>query len=238
MLNASAPGDVFSLHPFRGGRIAITIPFYMEHVDILIPPNFEKSGVVKPIDEAFEAGDWVGTFNFWIIQRSPVPSIVYQQRSPKSTWAPGKLDVSAGGHYSAGETLLDGLREVQEELGRTYPADQVHSLGRRLNVSFDTKGRRRNSVVSLYYTFDDSALETYVLQEAEVHAICACSIDALLKLHANELDRFEVEGIKANGEKTQIEVTRDTFPENWDGYHQKMAQVAQRLIAGEKNVMY
>lgn len=44
-----------------------------EQVDILKPPTFEKSGVVKSREQALDAGDWIGTFNLWIVKRQPVP---------------------------------------------------------------------------------------------------------------------------------------------------------------------
>lgn len=72
----------------------------MECVDILIPPLFQKSGDTKPRKQAIADDDWIGAFNLWIIQTDPVPAIIYQQRSPNSTWEPSKLDVSAGGNYS------------------------------------------------------------------------------------------------------------------------------------------
>lgn len=210
----------------------------MEYVDILLPPTFEKSGETKPIEAAFAAGDWVGTSNVWIIQRKPVPAIVYQVRSPNSGWAPGKLDVSAGGHYSAGESGLDALREVEEELGKRYDHQDVLSLGQRLSVSLDTQQRRRNNVVSLFYVFDDTPLESYRLQEEEVYAICACPIEALCELHEGRRDAFPIVARTGKNETITIEVTRDAFPYNWDSYHQKMAQIVKRLVQGEVGIRY
>ncbi len=87
-------------------------------VVILEPPTFRISGVFKPIAQALDDEDWVVTFNLWIVQAKPIPAVVYQVRSLDTGWAPGKLDVTAGGHFSAGEEIKDGLREVREELGK------------------------------------------------------------------------------------------------------------------------
>src|ERR671933_433987 len=48
----------------------------------------------------------------------------------KDTW-PNKLDVTVGGHLGVGESVLDGIREVEEELGLTVVADELVSLGTR-----------------------------------------------------------------------------------------------------------
>lgn len=109
----------------------------MEKVDILTPPTFKKSGEVKPRNQAWANGDWIGTFNLWIVQDDPMPAIIYQQRSSNSSWAPDKLDVTAGGHYQADETIKGGLREVKEELGKDYQFKDLTALGRKLHVSPD-----------------------------------------------------------------------------------------------------
>ena len=84
----------------------------MEKVDVLLPPAFKPSGVIKSRQSAITDGDWIGTFNLWILQSDPIPSIIYQQRSPNSTWEPNKLDVSVGGHYQAGEKwVMDSERQ-------------------------------------------------------------------------------------------------------------------------------
>ncbi len=100
----------------------------MENVDILLPPTFEKSGVIKPRDQALIDGDWQGTFNLWIIRSQPVPAIIYQQRTSRASLEPLKLDTSVGGHYAVGETLYDGLREAKEELGRGYKKEDIAFL--------------------------------------------------------------------------------------------------------------
>lgn len=210
----------------------------MELLDTLVPPLFEKSGAVKDIDQALSDHDWLGTFNLWIVQRQPVPSIVYQQRSPDATWEPLKLDVSAGGHYQAGETLQDGMREVQEELGKTYSFDQVTMLGRRLNVGIDSQNRVRQTVVDVAVIEDNSSIETYDIQPEEVHAIFICPIDELLRVHTDETYSFTAHGYNNKKEPIDFEVQKNQFPKNWDNYHYKMALLVKRFLAGEKEILY
>jgi isopentenyldiphosphate isomerase len=210
----------------------------MEKVDILKPPKFEKSGRVKTLKQAWKDEDWIGTFNLWIIQGKPEPAIVYQQRSFNSAWAPGKLDVTAGGHYSAGENVRDGLREVKEELGKDYKFKDLTYLGRKLHVSPDVNGYERHNIVDIFMIKDDNPLASYMLQKNEVYAICSCPIEKLIKAHADKGYKFTVSSILSNGKEDKIVVRKSSFPYNWDNYHFKIALLADRFVKGEKHLLY
>jgi isopentenyldiphosphate isomerase len=209
-----------------------------EQVDILQPPLFNPTGEVKSRKQAYKDGDWIGTFNLWVVTADPVPSIVYQQRSPKSTWAPNLLDVTAGGHLQAGERFTDGLREVEEELGKHYSSNQLISLGRKLYVGINNNGTSHNNIIDICMVQDDRQLSSYVLQEEEVYAIFVCPVNELLKVHRNESYSFKADGLTASGEKSNIEVSRSSFPENWDPYHYKIAVLVDRYFKGEKDLLF
>lgn len=211
---------------------------YDEPVDILAPPAFTKSGVVKTLGQAWADEDWIGTFNLWIVQSQPVPSIVYQIRSPQSNWAPGKLDVTGGGHYQAGEEIKDGLREISEELGVEYDFQKLISLGRKMHISPDTQGHLRHNLVDIFLIQDDRPFSIYQLQESEVYAICSCSIKELITVNTQAGYKFKVDIVKSDKTTDQIEVTRDSFPYNWDDYHFKIALLADRYFKGDKNLIY
>ena len=210
----------------------------MEKVDILTPPTFTKSGIIKTIKQAWNNEDWIGTFNLWIIQSEPIPSVVYQVRSPKSSWAPCKLDVTAGGHYSSGEELEDGLREVKEELGKRYKPKELTYLGRKMHVSPDVNGKMRQNIVDISFILDNSQLSTYLLQEAEVYAITSLPIGELIKVHSKLEYQFQAEAFVADGKTIKLDVKKDSFPFNWDNYHFKIALLADRFLKGEKNLIY
>jgi hypothetical protein len=209
-----------------------------EEVDILRPPLFTPTGKTKSRLQAYRDGDWIGTFNLWIFSNDPKPAILYQQRSPKSTWAPNLLDVTAGGHFQASEKMTDGLREVEEELGKHYPPEQLIHLGRKLYVGFNTDGTSHNNIIDIYMVEDDNPLSSYTLEEAEVYALCSCPVKELLKAHHDPTYSFKVKALTADGKEIDIMVNRDSFPENWDNYHYKIAVLADRFFNGEKDLLY
>jgi hypothetical protein len=207
-------------------------------VEILTPPSFKRSGIVKDRREAWSEGAWIGTFNLWIVQDNPKPAIVYQKRGPNIGWAPGKLDVAVAGHYENLETIEEGLREAREELGKDYRFEELTSLGRRLNVGVGADGTFRNTVIDLFMIKDNSPISGYKLQEEEVYAICICPILELIKVHADADYSFKAEGLKFDGSHFEEDVTKESFPYNWDDYHFKMALLASRYLKGKSNLIY
>ena len=71
-------------------------------------------------------GDWHLAFHLWVV--APAGVLLQRRARSKSSW-PGFLDASAAGHLLAGETIRDGLREVDEELGAAYAFDDLVHLG-------------------------------------------------------------------------------------------------------------
>lgn len=88
-------------------------------------------------------GDLHRTLHVWLVKDDR--NVLLQRRAATKDLEPGKLDVAVGGHFLAGETLPDALRETEEELGfrtsageltylettqvrRTYPEMQDHEL--------------------------------------------------------------------------------------------------------------
>jgi NUDIX domain len=210
-------------------------------VDILDPNTFEKTGVIKTIYDAWEVGDWVGTFNLWIVQNNNgVDSLLYQQRSFAASWAPGMLDVTAGGHYDAGETIEQGLREVREELGKEYDFHDLSYLGKKVYLR-DQQGRKLRYAVDVFIVKDNAPLSTFTLERDELEGLYSCPIRDLIKVHTEPNYSFTAEGVRFDGNHLvygSLLVTKELFPYNWDKYHFKMSLLAQRFLNREPFLIY
>jgi hypothetical protein len=212
-----------------------------EMVDILDPNTLLSTKVSKPIEDALRAGDWIGSFNLWIVRRYPVPAILYQLRAFDADWAPGLLDVAAGGRYWAGEVLQDGLREVREELGKNYDFSSLIYLGKKLYMKDEPGGLKLRYIIDICLCEDNADISTFVLQREELAGLFICPVDKLLSLHSGELQSFQTEGVCFKGEvldRAIIEVRKDSFPYNWDSYHYKMAILISRYFRGEYHLLY
>lgn len=206
-----------------------------EYVDILEPPTFKVIGK-KLKEQAHDDHDWIATFNLWIIQSQPHPAIIYQKRGKRVPLAPSLLDVSAGGHYRSGEKLYDGLREVEEELGKKYAKKDIIFLGRRIYFDYDIKRRLRHNLVHVFITIDNTPLSNFKLAGEEVDNLYLLPINDLIKVHKENNYSFETVGINYQGKRTKFPVNKNSFTYNWDNYHLKIALLAKRLLAGEKDL--
>ncbi|HSJ36707.1 MAG TPA: NUDIX domain-containing protein, partial [Planococcus sp. (in: firmicutes)] len=93
----------------------------------------DEEGVAQGIatrEEVHKKGLWHDTFHCWIVEMTEgTPYIHLQLRSPEKKDFPDLLDISAAGHILAHETVVDGAREIKEELGIDVKFDELMPLG-------------------------------------------------------------------------------------------------------------
>lgn len=92
---------------------------------------------VKPRSLVHRDGDWHRTFSCWIIRGDADrgPGILLQRRGARKEVWPQRFDISAAGHYRAGEGIEDGARELSEELGVDVAPEALIPVGIRIGVS-------------------------------------------------------------------------------------------------------
>jgi 8-oxo-dGTP pyrophosphatase MutT (NUDIX family) len=199
-------------------------------VDVLAPPRFEPSGVVKPVATAIADGDWLGVANVWLFR--PDGELLYQVRPPEG-WEANKLDGSVGGYYRAGESGTDILREAQEELGWSCTPEQLIPVGRHLSVGVDARNRRRHLVVTTYMAPCSVELSKFTLCRQEVPAVVEIHPRDVLRLFADLHLRLDVSGRDCDGRAIARSVSADDFTYVFGGYHAKIANIAWALARGD-----
>ena len=210
----------------------------MEKVDILLPPDFHKSGVVKTREQAINDGDWLGGFHLWLVRTKPKLSLIFQRRSSQKPTFPNQLDVSAAGHYQAGETVKNGLREVKEELGKDYNFQKLTYLGKKVFVDFDSSGRKLQTVNDVFITIDNEPLSTFSLQKTEVAGLLIIKVIDLIKIFKQDSYVFKAKGINLEGQEIIETIKKADFIQNWDNYQYKIANLTKRLVQGETDLIY
>ncbi len=199
----------------------------------ILDESGRPTGEVAPKSEAHRLGLWHRCFHCWICGSDQGGSyLLLQRRAPtKETW-PGYLDVSAAGHLAAGEETLDGLREVEEELGLRVEPERLVPLGTR-RVEQEILGGRDREFHEVFLLFDDTPPEDLRLQKEEVGAVFRLYLDdveVLYEAGAAPAREYAEGGTSA----TRIHLT-EFVPQDED-YLERVAGAARRLLSGGRPV--
>jgi isopentenyldiphosphate isomerase len=199
-----------------------------ELLDILDESGLPTGEVVSK-SEAHRLGLWHRCFHCWICGSDPEGSYLLLQRraSTKDTW-PGYLDVSAAGHLAAGEETLDGLREVEEELGLRIEPERLVSLGTR-RVEQAIPGGCDRELHDVFLVFDDTPPGDLRLQKEEVEAVLRLDLDAVGTLYET---RSAPACEYAEGRTSTTRIHLAEFVPKEEGYLGRVAGAARQLLSG------
>lgn len=189
--------------------------------------------------EAHQKGYWHKAFHCWIIKDNGASgSILFQLRSDEKDFYPNYLDITAAGHLLAGESALDGLREVEEELGIKVNQENLHFLGTRTEVA-KVGDILNREFCDTYFLRDDHSLNEYKLQVEEVSGLVEIDIQDGLSLFSGEVDQLKCKAVQfVGGKPIQIEckINKDSVIPRLDFYYLKMFIMAERYLSGNKLV--
>ncbi len=181
-----------------------------------------------------ENGWWHQTFHCWVIRSSG--QILFQRRSRYKAEHAGLLDITAAGHLLSGESIMDGVRELEEEIGVRADFEKLINLGLRINA--EMLGMKINHEFSHeYFVLDDRDLDEFVLQPEEVEGIFAADINDAIRFFAGQDDVLAMQGVKLsdNNQMKQVDIhVRPVDVVSRIGpYYLTVCLMAQRFLAGE-----
>lgn len=189
---------------------------------------------IKPRDAVHRDGDWHRTFHCWLLCQDDAgqPALLFQKRGPDKEFHPNLLDVSAAGHYAAGETIADGVREIREELGIEISFDCLLPVGIRFAVyrESDLVDYEFNEVFLLR---DDRPLAAYHPEPDEVSDLVRVRLTDGLALFAGERDCIQADGLRTG----TVTLSRADFVDPPDHYTYRVLVLAQRFFNGEKHLI-
>jgi isopentenyldiphosphate isomerase len=199
-----------------------------ELLDIL-DESGRPTGEVVAKSEAHRLGLWHRCFHCWICGSDPGGSYLLLQRraGTKDTW-PGYLDVTAAGHLAAGEETLDGLREVEEELGLRIVPERLVPLGTR-RVEQEIPGGCDKELHDVFLVFDATPLEDLRLQKEEVEAVFRLDLDDVQVLY--ETGSAPAREYAA-GRTSATRIHLAEFVPKDEGYLGRVAGAARRHLSG------
>ncbi|WP_159887920.1 NUDIX hydrolase [Paenibacillus puerhi] len=161
---------------------------------------------MKPIGTASRAevhakGYWHQTFHCWLWREwEGEVQVLFQLRHPEKDIFPDLLDISCAGHLLTGESVEDGVRELEEELGVAASFHDLIPCGVFASekvIAADCIDREFSHV---FLHRHDQPLEQYTLQADEVTGLYALGLDQLELLAARKLSQVDIRGVRPSGE--------------------------------------
>ncbi len=207
----------------------------MELFDIL-DCRGQKTGDTIDRDEAHRTGTWHGAFHGVIIyERDGKGYALFQKRSLLKKIAPGKYDVSVGGHYSAGENAaVAGPREIREELGLDVRFQDLVPIGRRTFVFCFEPGVKEYEFQDVFLLPHDFQSQQFVLQADEVDSLIELSIDDGIGMFSGTLPAVQCRLFRSGAGVERVSVSPKEFVPCLDQYYLKLLQISKRYLGGER----
>lgn len=135
-------------------------------------------------DEVHRQGLWHETFHCWLVD----DEFVYiQKRSAVKKDFPGLFDITAAGHILATETVMEGIREVEEELGLVIDLEKMYAKGVVRDV-IELPGFIDREFANVFVYQSTFRPSEFLLQQEEVASVHAVRKSALTALFLTEVE--------------------------------------------------
>ncbi|MBG9785279.1 NUDIX hydrolase [Shouchella lehensis] len=184
-------------------------------------------------EQIHQNGLWHETFHLWMINdKIQEPLIYLQLRSPTKKDFPNLFDITAAGHLISTETTLDGLREVEEELGVTLSSEDIYFIGQFLD-KIHTESFLDNEIASSYVHFTSKLIESFTLQKEEVAGMVAVPFYQFKKVCFGLSNSMVASGYKEEGNDRialELEITlNDLVPHSLSYLKQTVIALEDQL---------
>ncbi|MBD7986371.1 NUDIX domain-containing protein [Sporosarcina sp. Sa2YVA2] len=172
-------------------------------------------------DMVHEKGLWHETFHCWLVDET---NVYIQKRSYAKKDFPGLYDITAAGHLLASEKVMDGIREVEEELGITVDSAKLLKAGVVRDV-IRLPGFIDKEFTNVFLYQSTFSPTDFSLQKEEVEGIYTVLINDLKALFQNERYRVLCTNLM---DGVQGEATLNDFVPHETDYFNKVAEMLER----------
>jgi isopentenyldiphosphate isomerase len=168
---------------------------------------------LRPIGTATRAethaqGYWHRTFHCWLTRREENRRFVrFQLRQASKDTNPGCFDITAAGHFAAGETLREAMRELEEELGVSASFEQLIPLGQiREDAHGEVNGKPfiDREVSDVFALVCEVPLTELRLQPEEVAGVYEADLEELIALFEGSLSEVSAIGVELGEQSGQL----------------------------------
>ena len=145
---------------------------------------------------------------------------------------PSLFDITAAGHLLAHETVLDGVREIKEEIGIDVYINDLISLGV-IDYQVNKTGFIDKELANVYLYIVDNIINEVTPQKEEVSGIVRTEFESFCKLWLGELDYIRIEGIEVIDEnKILIDkmIGKDHFVPHEISYYENIIKLIDEKL--------
>ncbi|WP_261134104.1 NUDIX domain-containing protein [Bacillus sp. Marseille-Q3570] len=185
-------------------------------------------------EEVHRVGFWHETFHCWITSLISSQYYIFLQiRSNQKKDYPNLLDITAAGHILADETIEDGIREVNEEIGIDVTLDELKTVGE-IESCITTEGMIDKEIAHVFLYDKLMNLDDFTLQEEEVSGIVKAEFNAFHEFCSGKGQSLQVDGYKLDpsGMKVPVNMTVDQthFVPNDGPYYEQVSEKIRKLL--------
>ncbi len=186
--------------------------------------------------EVHQKGLWHRTFHALVVRPDLPARVVFQRRAASSSFA-GLLDFTASGHLAAGELPVDGVRELEEEVGLRVTAGDLVPLGVHRIIDH-RNGITNREQVHVFFVASDVALDRFRPDPSEVSGLVEIEVEPLLTLvdPDHPADRIEAVEWEPGTAPTGVTIGHDDLMPGYDAYLIKTLVMAERFAAGKSPI--
>lgn len=190
---------------------------------------------------AHRTGLWHQAIHCWFVRKEDDKTfLMFQKRGGDKDLFPDCLDITAAGHYRAGEKIADGVREIFEELGHSVAFDELISLGVKVDLG-KTATILNHEFCHVFLYETRLRIHDFQLDANEVEGLVEIEVADGLSLFSGEIDRVFASGVSWDrSSKTwrnvNLSVKTDQFIPRVDPYYYKMFINAERYFEGRRHL--
>ncbi|QHE54133.1 NUDIX domain-containing protein [Pontibacillus sp. HMF3514] len=191
--------------------------------------EYQSQGIASR-DEVHKKGLWHETFHCWLVSKNKDTYFIYLQlRSKTKKDFPNLLDITAAGHLLENETVREGVREVEEELGINVAFKDLISLGV-MKDCLVTDEIIDHELTNVFLLMWNGEIKDFRLQEDEVSGIVKVDLDQFIDLWSGKTDHIVVEGIDYKNNFIHSKVSLENFVPHETSY-------IKNVLKGISNVL-
>jgi isopentenyldiphosphate isomerase len=204
----------------------------------VVTADGQPTGLTKARSAVHRDGDWHRAVHVWVVgidERGPF--LTFQRRSLAKDTQPGRLDATVGGHYRAGESIDETLREVEEEIGVSVSRDGLRYVGMRICVHEREAGIRDHEMQDIFFLRDDRPLTAFRPSPDDLAGLVRVPLDQLLEFMTGEKESVDATSIASESDRIEpARLRREDLIVRPDRYVYRVAIAAGHFLNGERHI--